>query len=280
MSWERRAHYISLNWRVMNNHFLRGSSRVNNYVVLADRCHDILGHPRVPECHGVARRAGLLYFIAYLVSIVCMNLTGPGSFETGDTVALCSDPGVPQFRLGENDNPPISELEVGARVGNVDLAEQRAGGVPDVDTVSQPSVDITLGVGVYAVGHARGRERKELLRTNRAVLLHRETIDGRGEAPVHARVPQRSPRVRDIKPFPVGGEAQSVRAQKGVGDGLYYASGRVETVHLPGDVDRSSEVLDVPVVWVCEVDPAGVDGDVVQRVELAAVIVVNQDCER
>ena len=64
--------------------------------------------------------------------------------------------GVVQLGLGADDHSAVaSELEVRAGGAQVNLAEELARGVPDLDAVAAARVNIAVGVGVYTIWRAR-----------------------------------------------------------------------------------------------------------------------------
>lgn len=60
-----------------------------------------------------------------------------------------SESDVEKLSLASNNHTSLtSKLEVGSCGSGVDLADELAGGVPDVDTITATSIDATLGVSV------------------------------------------------------------------------------------------------------------------------------------
>lgn len=79
--------------------------------------------------------------------------------------------GVEQLGLGADDHPAVArKLKVRAGSAQVDLAEELAGGVPDLDTVAAARVDVAVGVGVHTVRGARVDKGEGLAVVPRAVL--------------------------------------------------------------------------------------------------------------
>lgn len=85
--------------------------------------------------------------------------------------------GVEQLGLGADDHPAVArKLEVGAARAQVDLADELARGVPDLDAVAAARVDVAVGVGVHAVWCARVHKGKGLAVDPRAVLEDLEAV--------------------------------------------------------------------------------------------------------
>ena len=66
-----------------------------------------------------------------------------------DKVALGGNSGVVELRLTGNDQAAATDkLEVGSSPASVNLANQLARRVPDVDTITNTGVDVALAIGV------------------------------------------------------------------------------------------------------------------------------------
>lgn len=66
-----------------------------------------------------------------------------------EKLTLCRDRGVVQVRLAHDGEAAIAgKLEVGGGAAGVDLANELARGVPDLDAVAAAGVDVALGVDV------------------------------------------------------------------------------------------------------------------------------------
>jgi hypothetical protein len=78
------------------------------------------------------------------------------------------------------------------------------------------------------------------------------------------------------------GAGLTVGHDEAVGHNTNRARLLVEAIHLPRQTDFGAEVVGETVAGVGEVDlvVAGVDDDVVERVELAAMVVVEEGCPR
>lgn len=85
--------------------------------------------------------------------------------------------GVEQLGLSADDHPALArELEVRAGAPKVDLAEELARGVPDLDAVAAARVDVAVAVGVHAVRGARVDEGEGLAVVPSAVLEDFEAV--------------------------------------------------------------------------------------------------------
>lgn len=85
--------------------------------------------------------------------------------------------GIKQLCLPCNDHPSVArELEVRRRGARVDLADELAGRVPDVDAVVATSVDVSLCVAVDAVGEAGGGVGKDFAVFKGAVFFYFEAV--------------------------------------------------------------------------------------------------------
>lgn len=68
------------------------------------------------------------------------------------------------------------KLEVRAGPAQIDLAEELAGGVPDLDAVAAARVDVAVAVGVHAVWGARVHKGEGLAVDPRAVVKDVESV--------------------------------------------------------------------------------------------------------
>ncbi len=102
-----------------------------------------------------------------------------------------------------------------------------------------------------------------------------EGVDGRCAREIRRAVAVHVGRVRDVDDFLVRREADAVRPTEVVGHDADVARRRVVAVHLLGQLGFGPETLLVAVNGVGEPDAAvGMDDDVVGRIELAAVVIV------
>jgi len=158
----------------------------------------------------------------------------------------------------------------------MNLPNQLARWVIHLHPVPTPGIQIPLGIEMDAIRYSRRDIGKRLAVLERPVRLDVEPVDGGGEAGVEAKVALDESRVCDVEVLSVGGEGDPVGHVESVCYGGYGAGGLVEAVYLFLKPWRGTEVLDVSVCWICEVDftGSGVDGDVIDGVELAAEEVV------
>lgn len=86
--------------------------------------------------------------------------------------ALRRQRGIVQFRLGQDDHPPLSrKLEVGRHPSDVDLAEQLSRLVVHLHTVATSDIDVALGVDMDSIRDSRRHKRKGLAVVQGAILV-------------------------------------------------------------------------------------------------------------
>ena len=80
--------------------------------------------------------------------------------------------GIVQFRLGQDDHPPLSrELEVGRHPSDVDFAEQLSRRVVHLHPVATSNIDVALGVDMDSIRDSRRHKRKGPAAFQGAILI-------------------------------------------------------------------------------------------------------------
>lgn len=187
----------------------------------------------------------------------------------------------PQPLLPETPHLAVpAEAKVRAPALDLDLADQHAPAVPDVDAIAAGGVDVAEDVRLDAVrgaGVGVGEDAPVGEEGGGVVVEDGVGVDGGGAAGVEGAVAVDEVRVGDVDGGFVRGEGDAVGAAEAVGDDADVAAGGVEAVHVLGELRFGAEALLVAVDGVGEPDGAvGVDDDVVGGVEGPGVVVVKQ----
>lgn len=117
---------------------------------------------------------------------------------------------VEQLSLTSNDHASLaSKLEVGSNSARVDLTDQLARGVPDMDTITAARVDTASRVSVDTIGDEAGSVGKGLAVAPGAVAAHVEGVDGGGGREVAAVETEGDAGVGDVGLLAIGGEGEA-----------------------------------------------------------------------
>lgn len=189
------------------------------------------------------------------------------------------DSDVEQLGLTSDDHAALAgELEVGSHCTSIDLANELAGGIVYPDTVTSASVDAALGVSVDTVRDESRDVGEGLAVLERTILGDIERVDRSRRGQVAAVEAKRDTSVGDVSLVAVRGNRDAVRQSEVVSNNCGSTGLEVVAVHLVPQTRNRTEVLEVAVKGVREVEITvlGADNQVVQRVELTTKVVVEQ----